>query len=77
MRKPELIVHADWSTAPRKRWCATASLERYGCYQIDQPGRVGELPAFFHELQRRAETRGTVLAGFDFPIGLPAAYACH
>ena len=33
MRRPELVVHADWSTAPTKRWCATASLERYGCYR--------------------------------------------
>ena len=75
MRKPELIVHADWSTAPRKRWRAIAALEQNGGYRIEEPERVGDLSTFFRGLQRRAGSRGTVLAGFDFPIGLPKAYA--
>ena len=75
MRPPELVVHADWSKNPVKRWHVTAALERDGSYRIDEPVRVGTLSAFFQGLQRCAGSRGTVLAGFDFPIGLPEAYA--
>ena len=75
MRQPELILHADWSKAPRKRWCATAALDRNDCYWVEEPERVGALSEFFHGLQRRAGISATALTGFDFPIGLPKAYA--
>jgi hypothetical protein len=70
-----LISHADWSINPSKRWVAIATL------QPDHHWRVVDLlPAFepgrfLHTLQAYQPSPGCVLAGFDFPIGLPIAYA--
>ena len=63
------VVHADWSTAGRKRWAAEAELRDDGVYVVQslQKTTPDELCAKL----RRAST----LAGFDFPIGLPARYA--
>jgi hypothetical protein len=71
---PGLIVHCDWSTDANKRWAAHA--ERIGdeAYRIDSPSPVGALDDFFIRQRKRAPT-GSILTGFDFPIGLPLAYA--
>ena len=39
------------------------------------PKLVGDLDRFFPDLRRQALNRGSILAGFDFPLGLPIAYA--
>jgi hypothetical protein len=41
---------------------------------IDEPEPVGDVGSFLERLAERARGR-SVVAGFDFPIGLPVAYA--
>ena len=72
---PRLVIHADWSTSPGKRWCAIAGLESDGRYRVDAPEPVGDLRTYFTRLLRRAGPDAVVLSGFDFPIGLPKSYA--
>lgn len=72
---PGLVAHADWSTTPNKRWCAVATLADDAHYRLDRPEPVGDVTTYFSRLSQRAGTGATVLAGFDFPIGLPARYA--
>lgn len=75
IRKPALVAHADWSKDPKKRWCAAAVLEADGHYLVDAPRMVGCLSSYFRRLRGNLEADAAVLAGFDFPIGLPARYA--
>ena len=79
MISPAIIAHADWGTAPRKRQLATARLLPDGaCYQVVSvaPAPIGQgtQDDLFHRLRAAAEP-GQAMVGFDFPIGLPAAYA--
>lgn len=72
---PSVICHADWSKDPRKRWCATAVWDAVGrYYRADTAEPVGDLSTYFDRLRGRARG-GCVLAGFDFPLGLPRWYA--
>jgi hypothetical protein len=82
MIAPAVIAHADWGTDRRKRQVAMARLvpgggpcPRYLVVSLgpapDGRGPEGDL---FQEL-RAAALPGQVMAGFDFPIGLPRAYA--
>ena len=71
---PPLIAHADWGTDPKKRWCAIAVLDLNGRYRAGAAERVGDLGTYFDRLRQRT-AGGGVLAGFDFPIGLPRRYA--
>jgi Protein of unknown function (DUF429) len=64
------VFHADWSTATKKRWVAKVARTDTG-WHVTLPRPVLNTPAFVDEL---FTTPGPVLAGFDFPIGLPAAY---
>ena len=75
MNKPTLVYHADWGSKPSKRWCATATLSTDGRYTVSGPTPVGELTVLLKNLRDVAEEPGTVFAGFDFPIGVPAHYA--
>jgi hypothetical protein len=75
VNKPTLVYHADWSSKPWKRWCATATLGTDGRYTASGPTPVGELTVLLKNLRDEAEELGTVFAGFDFPIGVPAHYA--
>jgi hypothetical protein len=70
---PALIAACDWSAADDKRWMATAVREN-GHYYLFPPEPVGPVSRLFADLRDRAGT-GAVLAGFDFPIGLPRVYA--
>ena len=73
--RPVLVVHADWGTAPAKRWLASAALQD-GRYLARTPEPVGEAGTLLHRLRAAGtEADGSVLLGFDFPIGLPLAYA--
>jgi len=74
-KQPDLVAHADWSTDPRKRWCATAVRGDDGRYRVGAPELVGDVDTYFDRLRTRAGASATVLTGFDFPIGLPASYA--
>ena len=71
--RPALVAHADWSTSPAKRWMAVARLSR-GIYELTEPEPVGETADLLARLQRRAGGMPFVV-GFDFPIGVPMAYA--
>ena len=70
---PALVAHADWSCDPRKRWMAIG--RHHGQhYELTLPQPVGDLATLFQRLARVAGG-GQVVVGFDFPIGLPLAYA--
>ncbi|MEX2374146.1 MAG: hypothetical protein WD942_00990, partial [Dehalococcoidia bacterium] len=70
---PELVVHADWGSNPRKRWMCVAERTEDG-YRVSAPEQVGDPEVLLARLRDRADG-GAVLVGFDFPLGLPAAYA--
>ena len=66
----DVIVHADWSVLPRKRWAATAVRGEDGRYEAHAPQPADDA------LSAATADRGrTALAGFDVVIGLPRAYA--
>ncbi len=71
---PALVAHADWSKDASKRWIAKA-VRRGRSYAVVACERVGALPSFIDRLRSNSPADGSVLIGFDFPIGLPAAYA--
>lgn len=66
------LVHADWSVSPAKRWAAWATPVGRS-WRVDALAPVGDLAAF---RRRILEVSGLmpVLAGFDFPIGVPKAF---
>jgi hypothetical protein len=70
---PCLVAHADWSAHPGKRWSARAVLQPHGRYCAFAPEPVGPLETFWAGLDRAGD--GSAFVGFDFPIGLPQAYA--
>jgi len=72
-RQPKLIAHADWSTKPNKRW-GTIALRSGPSYRIERPTPVGDVTTFIERLKDLADG-GQIAAGFDFPIGIPLAYA--
>lgn len=72
--RPTLVAHADWGSAVGKRWLARARLLADGRYLAEAPQPVGPLDRLLPQLVDDTND-GTVLLGFDFPIGLPAAYA--
>jgi hypothetical protein len=65
------LVHSDWSTTPSKRWRAEARRTSSG-WLVEAPKRVGVLTDLLDDLLGSPQS---TLAGFDFPIGVPAAYA--
>jgi hypothetical protein len=71
---PALIVHCDWSKSPGKRWAAVGRLSAEGAYSVGRPAPVGDPATFFDRLRLIAPT-GAIVAGFDFPIGIPRGYA--
>jgi hypothetical protein len=74
MRLPALVAHADWSVDARKRWLARATLLPNGRYRAAAPHPVGPLGSLLKRLEAEAGD-GPILLGFNFPIGLPRAYA--
>ena len=69
---PARVVHADWSTRPARRWQAAAVLQADGRYRLLRTVRTGPLAELWGSF---GDDGGRVLLGFDFPLGLPAAYA--
>lgn len=70
---PALIVHADWSSDPKKRWMCTATLDGE-VYRLSVPVQVGNTTNLVRTAVQLAKGGGAVL-GFDFPIGVPRSYA--
>lgn len=64
------LVHADWSTTAAKRWCVEAQRTETG-WLVQAPRTVGPVDRFVAGLLQGAQP---TLAGFDFPIGTPAAF---
>ncbi len=71
-RPPALLIHCDWGSSPKKRWMACAGYHA-GTYVAGVPKPTGDPGALLSAL--REKTPGPILVGFDFPIGLPLAYA--
>jgi hypothetical protein len=71
---PAPVAHADWSVDARKRWLARATLLPDGRYRATGPQPVRPLDSLLKRLEAEAGA-GPILLGFDFPIGLPRAYA--
>ncbi len=71
---PRIIVHCDWSKSPNRRWMAKAVLAD-GRYIAEPPQLVGELDTFLDRVRDRQFPKSSTIIGFDFPIGLPRAYA--
>jgi len=67
------IAHADWGSAPNKRWLCVAQRMSDGHFVVHAPEPVGEPATLIDRLKTRSS--GSLFLGFDFPIGLPAAYA--
>lgn len=71
---PSLIVHADWGSDPRKRWMCAAHRVGPDSWEVGPPELVGDLPTFLPRMRRRG-AGGGIFVGFDFPIGVPVAWA--
>ncbi|MBW4093663.1 MAG: hypothetical protein HIU82_21595 [Proteobacteria bacterium] len=71
-RRP-FAAHADWSTAPAKRWIATAEPAADG-WRLAAPAPVGDVATLLDRL-RVAAAGAPVALGVDFPLGLPRAFA--
>jgi hypothetical protein len=74
MTLPDIIVHADWGTSPEKRWMVKTTVTG-GVYQIGSLECVADLQKFVAWICRECANGKRIMLGFDFPIGLPAAYA--
>jgi hypothetical protein len=72
-RRADFLVHADWGSDPKKRWMCVGVWEDVR-YRVGVPELVGDLRTFWQRLHERAGS-GSLVVGFDFPIGLPAAFA--
>ncbi len=66
----ERLIHADWSAHDKKKWMATAERTQQG-WQVAAP-RLVPSASEFRDCWLFSGQR--VLAGFDFPIGVPMAF---
>jgi len=66
------LHHLDWSMEAPKRWGASAR-RTSAARIVAGPQHVGESDFFLDALIDAGRSR-RVLAGSDFPIGLPSAY---
>lgn len=64
----DIVTHADWSVSAKKRWAVTAKWSN-GRWTVDAPAPAMTAISLL-ELAKTA----SVLAGFDFPIGVPTAW---
>jgi hypothetical protein len=75
LQAPALVAHADWSIDPRKRAIARAMRTADGSYIALAPEPVSDLGDLFARLKAAAGIGETAFIGFDFPLGVPMAYA--
>jgi hypothetical protein len=66
-----IAAHADWSTAPAKRWISVARRRGDG-WAAEAPVPVGDPAARLAALLAEG---GPVALGLDLPLGLPREYA--
>jgi hypothetical protein len=71
---PILVYHADWGTAPKKRWLCKA-IRVGGGYTARAPALVGDHFGLLHRIKGEVGATGVGVVGFDFPIGIPTRYA--
>jgi hypothetical protein len=71
IKPPVRIIHCDWSVNESGRWMAEAALID-GKYHATAPKPVDDPSSLLRRIQTES---GPVLIGFDFPIGIPKAYA--
>jgi hypothetical protein len=64
------LLHADWSTTAAKRWVVEAR-KIAGHWLVQAPRLVGPTDQFVEDLLQEPQP---TLAGFDFPIGIPASF---
>lgn len=69
-----VVAHCDWGLDAKKRWMALAKLTD-GVWFIEPPEPVGDSAGLLPRLAAHSGGNGSVLVGFDFPIGLPRWYA--
>lgn len=69
-----IAAHADWSTAPAKRWITVARRDRSGAWRAAAPEPVGEPAARLAALLAEGPP---VALGLDLPLGLPREYAAR
>ena len=75
MMRPTHIYHADWGTAPNKRWLARAEPGSDGRYTAHSPNRIENHSDLIPSIRRRLNLNECALVGFDVPIGIPVFYA--
>lgn len=78
MTFPTIVAHADWGLRPRKRQMAVAELEGDSgghppAYTVTSLEPVADVK--FLAALHRAAAPYQAMIGFDYPIGLPRAYA--
>jgi len=73
MEPSKILAHADWGSEPKKRWMCVAEGTDHGKFTALAPEPVGDPTTLLGRLLDRGEDG--VFVGFDFPIGVPAAYA--
>lgn len=56
---PVIVILPDWSVDSCKRWLCEAAFGVDGLYYVSAPRRIG----------------AAILAGFDFPFGVPVSHA--
>ncbi|MFL4974489.1 MAG: hypothetical protein ACJ8DU_24680 [Microvirga sp.] len=66
------LFHADWSTGRDKRWAVFALSKTEG-WHVEAPFAVPVSDQLL-DILFNAGAKGPVLAGFDFPIGVPFSY---
>jgi hypothetical protein len=71
---PTLIAHADWGSNAAKRSLAISVWDG-SRYTAMPPIRVEEPQELLQTLRGITGSNGSILLGFDFPIGLPKRYA--
>ncbi len=69
-----VVAHCDWSMDKKKRWMA-AAIRDGARWQIHAPELVEDTSTLIDRMKARSVEKGALLLGFDFPIGLPMAYA--
>lgn len=72
---PTLVAHADWGTAPAKRWM-TYAVRAGDRYEVASSEPVGDAHTLLQRL-RSIGGEGPIVVGFDFPIGVAAHYAAR
>lgn len=75
MNNLAILMHADWSTHPKKRIACYAVLQKNGRYLMLAPQPVGDLSILLPRIKDKIGKNTSALIGFDFPIGIPIRYA--